>query len=140
MRRRGQRRVLPGLYRWMRRLVAAAWTLLLLGFSGIASALWLSLPPEGEFRLPGMDAAVSVTLDGDGIPLIRAGSERDAAAALGFVHARDRMFQMDLMRRNASGRLSEVAGPATLRLDRTMRVLGLRRRDAEHEESQRELQ
>ena len=128
MRRRGQRRVLPGLYRWMRRLVAAAWTLLLLGFSGIASALWLSLPPEGEFRLPGMDAAVSVTLDGDGIPLIRAGSERDAAAALGFVHARDRMFQMDLMRRNASGRLSEVAGPAALRLDRTMRVLGLRRR------------
>ena len=52
----------------------------------------------------------------------------DAAAALGFVHARDRLFQMELMRRAASGRLSEIAGPATLALDRSMRTLGLRRR------------
>ncbi len=46
---------------------------------------------------------------------------------LGFVHARDRLFQMDMMRRAASGRLSEVAGPSTLNYDRTMRTLGLRR-------------
>ena len=71
---------------------------------------------------------VAVSLDGDGIPRVAAGSDLDAAAALGFVHARDRMFQMELMRRAASGRLSEIAGGATLRLDRTMRVLGLRRR------------
>ena len=44
------------------------------------------------------------------------------------MHARDRLFQMELMRRAASGRLSEIAGPATLALDRTMRTLGLRRR------------
>ena len=44
------------------------------------------------------------------------------------LHARDRMFQMDLMRRAASGRLSEIAGPATLRIDRMMRTLGLRQR------------
>src|SRR3978361_429765 len=50
----------------------------------------------------------------------------DAAAAMGFVHARDRMFQMELMRRAASGRLSEIAGPAALPIDRMMRTLGLR--------------
>jgi penicillin amidase len=47
---------------------------------------------------------------------------------MGFVHARDRLFQLELMRRAASGRLSEIAGPATLALDRSMRTLGLRRR------------
>ena len=128
MHRRGQRRVLPGLSRWLRRAVAAVWTVLLLAVASVAAALWLSLPPKAGLAIPGLGAPVTVTLDADGIPLIRAGSERDAAAALGYMHARDRMFQMDMMRRNASGRLSEVAGPATLRLDRTMRVLGLRRR------------
>src|SRR5262249_8657915 len=67
-----------------------------------------------------------ITMDQDGVPRIRAASEIDAATALGFVHARDRMFQLDLLRRSASGRLSELAAtPETLRLDREMRVLGL---------------
>ena len=103
----------------------------LLAFAGTAAAglFWLSLPPAGmEARVPGLAGPVAITLDGDGIPRVAAGSELDAAAALGFVHARDRMFQMELMRRAASGRLSEIAGSVTLRLDRTMRVLGLRRR------------
>ena len=95
----------------------------------LAGLLWLSLPPAAmQARVPGLAGPVAITLDDDGIPRIAAGSELDAAAALGFVHARDRMFQMELMRRAASGRLSEVAGGVTLRLDRTMRVLGLRRR------------
>lgn len=103
----------------------------LLAFAGVAAAglLWLSLPPPGmNVRVPGLMGPVAISLDGDSIPRIAAGSDLDAAAALGFVHARDRMFQMELMRRAASGRLSEIAGGATLRLDRTMRVLGLRRR------------
>ena len=103
----------------------------LLALAGVAAAglFWLSLPPPGmEVRVPGLAGPVAVSLDGDGIPRVAAGSHLDAAAALGFVHARDRMFQMELMRRAASGRLSEIAGGATLRLDRTMRVLGLRRR------------
>ncbi len=95
----------------------------------LGSLFWLSLPPPGmEVRIPGLSVPASITLDTDGIPRIAAGSELDAAAALGFVHARDRMFQMEMMRRAASGRLSEVAGSLTLRLDRTARVLGLRRR------------
>jgi len=95
----------------------------------LGGLFWLSLPPPGmEVRIPGFGAPTSITLDADGIPRIAAGSELDAAAALGFVHARDRMFQMEMMRRAASGRLSEVAGSLMLRLDRTARVLGLRRR------------
>ena len=128
MRRRSQRRIWRGVLRWLGRGVAAAWTLVLLALTAVAAALWLSFPPGGGVNIPGLGAAVAVSLDDDGIPRIAAASERDAAAALGFMHARDRMFQMELMRRNASGRLSEVVGPAALPQDRLMRTLGLRRR------------
>jgi penicillin amidase len=67
-------------------------------------------------------------LDSHGIPRIAAATDADAASALGYLHARDRMFQMDLMRRAASGRLAELAGPAALPLDRLARTLG----EAEH--------
>jgi len=97
--------------------------------AGTAGLLWSTLPPTTqEAHIQGLGAPVAVGFDADGIPRIRAANDTDAAAALGFVHARDRMFQMELMRRAASGRLSELAGPATLPIDRMMRVLGLRRR------------
>ncbi len=116
-------------FRLLRRVFAGAVVLLLLAALGVAGLLWMTLPPDGQqLQLVGLTAPVDVTFDGDGVPRIAASTDGDAAAALGYVHARDRMFQMDLMRRAASGRLSELAGPATLRLDRTMRVLGLRRR------------
>ena len=90
--------------------------------------LWLTVPPDSQtLRIAGLSAPVEITLDGNGVPRIRAATERDAATALGFVHARDRMFQMELMRRAASGRLSELAGPATLAIDKQMRVFGLGR-------------
>ena len=96
---------------------------------GGAGLLWSTLPSATqEAHIPDLSAPVAIRLDTDGIPHIQAANDTDAAAALGFVHARDRMFQMELMRRNASGRLSEIAGPATLALDRSMRTLGLRRR------------
>ena len=86
------------------------------------------MPPKGMAAvIPGLSAPVQIALDVSGIPWIRAATAEDGAAALGFMHARDRMFQMDLGRRAASGRLSEIAGSSTLRIDRTMRILGLRR-------------
>ena len=89
---------------------------------------WLTLPGEQETpRIPGLSAPVDIAFDGEGVPFIRATTDRDAAAALGWAHARDRMFQMDLMRRAASGRLSELAGSATLQTDRMMRLFGLAR-------------
>ena len=110
-------------------LFAALLGLLALAGVAVAGLFWLSLPPAAmQAQISGLAGPVAITLDDDGIPRIAARSELDAAAALGFVHARDRMFQMELMRRAASGRLSEIAGGVTLRLDRTMRVLGLRRR------------
>ena len=101
--------------------------LLLLATSAAGGALFLCLPqPRDAARIPGLSAPVSIAFDGDGIPHIRAATDQDGAAALGFVHARDRMFQMELMRRAASGRISELAGAQALPLDRMMRVLGLR--------------
>jgi penicillin amidase len=97
--------------------------------AGGAILLWSTLPPMSqEAHIPGLAAPAAIGFDADGIPRIQAANDTDAAAALGFVHARDRMFQMEMMRRAASGRLSEIAGPATLPIDRVMRVLGLRPR------------
>ena len=76
--------------------------------------------------LPGLSAPAGVDIDPDGIPHIRAATAVDAAEVLGYVHARERLAQMDLMRRAASGELSELAGSATLPMDRMMRTLGLR--------------
>ena len=108
-------------------VLSAIGFLLLLLVALVAGALWLTLPRANQAaRIPGLSAPVTVTFDQDGVPRIRAANDLDAAAALGFIHARDRMFEMELMRRNASGRLSQIAGPATLPLDRLMRTLGLR--------------
>jgi penicillin amidase len=109
------------------RLLAAIGALVLLLVALIAGAIWLTVPGPGQTAsIPGLSGAVDITYDADWVPRIKAGSEQDAATALGFLHARDRMFQMELMRRAASGRLSEIAGPATLPIDRMMRTLGLR--------------
>jgi penicillin amidase len=95
-----------------------------------AGLVWLrgSLPDlEGNHALPALTAPVEVLRDVDGIVTIRAAEELDAARALGYVHAQDRLWQMDFMRRTGAGRLSEVVGPATLGFDRLMRGLGLYR-------------
>ncbi len=95
----------------------------------IGGLLWWSLPPSAQrVAIPGLLAPVSITFDRKGVPRIRAQNENDAAAALGFVHARDRIFQMDLMRRAGSGQLAELAGVRALPFDREMRIVGLRKR------------
>jgi penicillin G amidase len=115
--------------RVVRRLLSWAGFIVLLVAAIVTGLLWLTLPPRSQqARIPGLMGPVDIGFDSDGIPRIRAANATDAAAALGFVHARDRLFQMELMRRAASGRLSEIAGPTTLALDRSMRTLGLRRR------------
>ncbi|MBU8540272.1 penicillin acylase family protein [Falsiroseomonas tokyonensis] len=105
--------------------------LLVLLLAGLATAfaaavVFTSLPDaREELAIPSLSAPVAITLDAQGIPRIRAETERDAAVALGYLHARDRMFQMEAMRRSAAGRLAELAGPSALRLDRMSRTLGL---------------
>ncbi len=113
------------LFRWF--LTVAACLVLLLG-AGIAGVLWLASPGGNrEDGIPGLSAQVSIDIDQDGVPRVHAGSEADAITALGYLHARERLFQMELMRRAASGELSELAGRATLPIDRMMRTLGVRR-------------
>jgi penicillin amidase len=109
----------------IRRAARAAAVLLLLLVSGVAFTAWLSLPPSrATLTIQTLSAPVHVTLDSHGIPRIAAATETDAATALGYLHARDRLFQMDLMRRAATGRLSELAGKQALPLDRLARTLG----------------
>jgi penicillin amidase len=120
---------MPSLFRFLRRaLVGVGFAILLTG-ALITGLLWLTLPPrQQQARIQGLTGPVDIGFDADGVPRIHAANEVDAATALGFVHARDRMFQMDMMRRAASGRLSEIAGPVTLPYDRMMRTLGLQQR------------
>ncbi|MDY0883262.1 penicillin acylase family protein [Dongia soli] len=92
--------------------------------------LWLrsSLPQiDGDITVADKNLQHSVTIGRDryGMVEIRAETDQDAAFALGFAHAQDRLFQMDSMRRYGSGRLSEIIGPAMLATDRRMRILGL---------------
>ena len=106
--------------------------LLVLAAVAVAGAFfWLrgSLPEiDGVRALPGLAAPVEVIRDAHGVPHIAAESEEDALFALGFVHAQDRMWQMEMNRRIGAGRLSEVVGSAALGTDRLLRVLGLHRR------------
>lgn len=117
--------------RWSWRLLAALSVLVLLLAGGIALAFRLTLPADrNDAAIPGLSAPVEIALDARGIPWVRAGSAADAYAALGYLHARDRLFQMDLMRRGAAGRLAEVIGAQGLRVDRYARLLGLERKAA----------
>jgi len=87
-----------------------------------------SLPQvDGEIRLAGLEAPVEILRDANGIPHLFARSTADVYFALGFVHAQDRLWQMEMSRRIGSGRIAEVAGPAALEFDRLLRTLGLRR-------------
>jgi|CXWL01.1.fsa_nt_gi penicillin amidase len=99
--------------------------LLAIGCFGLYGVLRASLPVmEGQQPLPGLNAQVMVAFDDKGIPRINAKSREDAFHALGFVTARDRLFQMDLLRRHMVGRLAEVMGPELKGSDRWHRVMG----------------
>jgi penicillin G amidase len=118
-----------------RRILAGAGLLLaVLAVAAAAAGLWLrgrmlaSLPRlDGASRLPGLAAPVAVSRDGLGVPTVAASSRIDAARATGWLHAQDRFFQMDLMRRRGAGELAELFGRAALPLDRASRMHGFRR-------------
>lgn len=83
---------------------------------------------EGELRLEGLEAPVEIRRDRWGVPHIRARSEADLYYAQGFCHGQDRLWQIDLYRRIARGRLAEIAGRKALPCDRLIRTLGVYRR------------
>ncbi|HEY0602172.1 MAG TPA: penicillin acylase family protein, partial [Herpetosiphonaceae bacterium] len=86
-----------------------------------------SLPVvDGTIQTPGADAPIEIRRDRDAVPHIQAQSRQDALFGLGYVHAQDRLWQMEFQRRLGQGRLSELLGDLTLGVDRFMRTVGLR--------------
>lgn len=87
---------------------------------------WVGMPQtKGELILPGLSKPVTVLRDGFSVPHIYAESEADAHFTLGFVHAQDRLWQLELSRRLVNGQLAEVLGAAALPIDRLTRTLGI---------------
>ncbi len=95
---------------------------------GAVAALRRPLPrTSGRLPLPGLQARAEVRRDRWGVPHIYAASNRDLFATAGYVHAQDRLWQMELNRRTAHGRLAEIFGPIALSSDRFIRTLGFSR-------------
>ncbi|MDT8323175.1 MAG: penicillin acylase family protein [Bacteroidota bacterium] len=100
--------------------------LLIIGAVLLASLTTKSLPEtEGTLDVAGLSADVEVWRDELGVPHIIASSEYDAYLAAGYVHAQDRLWQMDLLRRYGAGRLAEILGAEALPVDRLMRTIGI---------------
>ena len=119
--------------KWLRRGIA----LLLVSLLVIAFAVWWAMRAslatlDGNVALPGLAAASTIQRDAIGTVSIDAGSETDAVRALGYVHAQERFFEMDLLRRTAAGELAELFGPVAIDTDKRRRVHRLRTRAATH--------
>ena len=120
-------RALPGV-KLAAKILAALVFLLLVA----AAAAWLylqrSLPQlDGEVRVRGAAAPIEIVRDREGVPHLFAKSDRDGWFAMGYVHAQDRLWQMEFQRRVAQGRISEFLGERSYDVDRLMRTLGIAR-------------
>ena len=94
----------------------------------IAAYFWLksSLPVySGEMKLAGLYEPVDAYFDEFGIPHIDAKNSEDAYRALGYLHAQERLFQLELLRRAGSGTLAEIIGEDMVKVDRIFRTLGV---------------
>lgn len=113
-------------HRWLDRLWIAAAIVVGLLAGGLWWLVYHPLPKlDGRITLPGLKAGVIVDRDRWGTPWIRASSVHDMLMAQGYVTASDRLWQMDLLRRAASGNLAQIFGPKALAADRERRTLGL---------------
>src|SRR5882762_772818 len=114
--------------KWLRRIAAVSLLLVLV----IVAAAWtyvrqVSPQVDGSMRLAGPHAEIRIERDASGIPTIKAASVDDALFGLGFVHAQDRLWQLETHKRIGSGRLSEAFGEAALDNDKFLRALGVKR-------------
>ena len=113
------------MFRWLMWLVSIV---VLIACGVVWWVVYRPLPQmDGTVRVAGLQKQVTVERDGWGVPHIRASSVQDMVEAEGYVMAQDRLWQMDLLRRAAKGQLSEVLGPATLKIDKNFRTLGFDR-------------
>lgn len=111
-------------------LKAAGITLAIIVVAAVGIVFWLrtSLPKlDGEIHLSGLHGPVEIVRDEHAVPHIYAQTPHDAFFAIGFLHAQDRLWQMEMNRRIAAGRLSEVVGKDGVATDGFLRTLGVYR-------------
>ncbi len=115
------------------KIVTATVTAALLAVGGAVTWHVRSKLPvrQGSMSLKQLQAPVTVAYDERGVPHIQATNESDMYRALGYVHAQDRLFQMEMVRRLARGELAEILGPKLLDTDKLFRTLGIRARAEE---------
>lgn len=115
--------------KWLKRAALSLFGIVLIAVIAIWWLLRGSLPElDGELVLSGLSAPVTVQRDALGTVTIDAANEADAMRALGYVHAQERYFEMDLMRRSAAGELAELFGPVAVDIDKQHRVHRMRAR------------
>lgn len=103
-------------------LAALVALLVLIALAAFAWRLHSSTPRlEGVVAAPGLSAPVTIQRDAEGVPTITGRSRADVAYATGYLHAQERFFQMDMLRRASAGELGALFGPAALGIDRAMR-------------------
>ncbi|TMA29660.1 MAG: penicillin acylase family protein [Deltaproteobacteria bacterium] len=110
----------------MRSTRRSAWILGWLGFAALVS-LGVNTCGPTAVEIPGLSQSVNVTTDANGVWHIEAANDLDLAIAQGYVHCRDRFFQMDDTRRQVDGTEAELLGPGRLAADIQARVIGLHR-------------
>jgi penicillin G amidase len=116
----------------MRRIIVRSAVVLLLLIAiaslGLLHYIRRSLPVvDGEATVQGISAPIEIVRDADAIPHVFASTKADALFGLGYVHAQDRLWQMEFQRRIGHGRLSEIFGAATIPQDRFLRTVGFGR-------------
>lgn len=99
--------------------------IVILAIALVGYVLYLKPTYEGKLKLKNIQKETTVYFDDFGVPHIYANSQKDAMIALGYVHAQDRLWQMELMRRIAPGRLSEMFGSKVLKTDKFFAGLGI---------------
>lgn len=104
---------------------------ILLGLVLLVAAAWLAIRNtapnySGEMICSALQDEVKITFDEFGVPYIDAQNANDAYFALGFAHAQERLFQMEMIRRLSSGKLAEILGPDLISVDKSMLALGIR--------------
>jgi len=122
----------PKTARFLRYVASATSVLAVLALATAAWMYWRmrqSLPLlDGQAVVAGMTAPVTIARDGQGVPTIRGANRIDVARALGWLHAQDRFFQLDLLRRSSAGELAELFGRRALPHDQAVRRHGFRSR------------
>lgn len=112
--------------RLLKRTFLTLGALLLAAAGYVGWSIQRQLPDQAAPPIPGLGAAVQVTFDARGVPTLRAATLLDAVRVQGYLAARERLFQMELLRRSADGTLAEAVGAAALPLDRRRRTFGFR--------------